>query len=106
METWPEQTKNEISEKINEIILQYVGIKKLFSPVVYESGLSLPDELNNFILQSHNPQLEMSPAFVAVIKPLLQSYGIADITGHRSEMHQMQLHLAFMLLKRIVRNMP
>ena len=100
IETWPPQTKNKISEKINEIILQYVGIKKLFSPVVYENGLSLPEELNNFILQGHNSQLEMSPVFAGVIKPLLQSYGITDITSHRSEMHKMQLHLVFMLLKR------
>ncbi len=97
---WSKHTKRDTAEKINEIILQYIGIKKLFSAVVYSNGLSLVEELNHFITQWHNPQLEMSRYFNNVISPLLGSYGIADIGSQRSEMHAMQLQLAFMLLKR------
>ncbi|MGV8057052.1 MAG: carboxyl transferase domain-containing protein [Smithellaceae bacterium] len=100
IETWSEQTKKEISGRINQIILQYIDIKKLFSPVVYDTGLSLPEELNRFIAQWHNPQLKLSSFFAAAITPLLKSYGISDIGSQKSKMHKMQLHLVFMLLKK------
>lgn len=96
---WNECMEENLSRKINDIILQYAGIKKLFAPVAYEDGVSLPEELGRFVLHWNNPQAGISPEFSSVITPLLDSYG-ASGAGNRSEMKKMQIHYVFLLLKR------
>lgn len=86
-------------ELLNAIISHYTTIKKLFSPVVENEGLSLQDELSRYIQKRETGDHSMSRSFETLIWALQESYGISRWEG-RSQMNIMVHQHLFVLLRR------
>ena len=84
---------------LNTIIIHYTNIKKLFSPVVSEEGLSFQEELDLFIAGRHGNLNTAARPFEQLLKTLLTSYGIPQWDG-KSEMSHMSRQYVFVLFKR------
>jgi len=99
IETWNRAASPAAIEGFNNAILHNTGVKKLFSPAVFNEGLSFSEELDRFVRNWQNPQLELSDPFEGLLRSLLASYGIEDITG-KSAGNPMLFQYVFPLLKR------
>jgi acetyl/propionyl-CoA carboxylase alpha subunit/acetyl-CoA carboxylase carboxyltransferase component len=84
---------------LNTIIIHYANIKKLFSPVVSDEGLSFQEELDLFIAGRHENLNTATRPFELLLKTLLASYGIPRWDG-KSEMSHMARQYVFVLFKR------
>ncbi len=90
---------DEALDLMNGIIIHYTNIKKLFSPVVSNEGLSFQEELGLYIAAREENLNAATRPFEQLLKTLFESY---DITGRngRSEMSQMTRQHVFVLFKR------
>jgi acetyl/propionyl-CoA carboxylase alpha subunit/acetyl-CoA carboxylase carboxyltransferase component len=84
---------------LNAIIIHYTNIKKLFSPVVSEEGLSFQEELNLFIAGRQENFNTATRPFEQLLKTVLESYGIPQWDG-KSEMSHLARQYVFVLFKR------
>ncbi|MBP7738394.1 MAG: hypothetical protein KA369_20635 [Spirochaetes bacterium] len=89
----------ETIDTMNDIIIHYANIKKLFSPVVSDDGLSFQEELGLYIAGRHDGLSDASRPFERLLKSLLDSYGISRWDG-KSEMSRMAHQYVFLLFKR------
>lgn len=99
IETWTRVATPAAIEHFNRIILHNTGVKKIFSPAVFDEGLSFSEELDRFVRNWQNPQLELSASFEALARSLFAAYGISDMTG-RTIGNPMLSQCVFPLLKR------
>ncbi len=90
---------DEALDMMNAIIIHYTNIKKLFSPVVSNEGLSFQEELGLYIAGREESLNAATRPFEQLLKTLFESYGIPRWDG-RSEMSQMTRLYVFVLLKR------
>jgi len=84
---------------MNAIIIHYINIKKLFSPVVSNEGLSFQEELGLHIAGREENLDASTRPFEQLLKTLFEAYGIPRWEG-RSEMRQMTRQYVFVLFKR------
>jgi acetyl-CoA carboxylase carboxyltransferase component len=90
---------DETLDLMNAIIIHYTNIKKLFSPVVSNEGLSFQEELGLSIAGRQENLYAATRPFEQLLKTLCESYGIPRWDG-RSEMSQMARQYTFVLFKR------
>lgn len=90
---------DEAIDTMNAIIIHYTNIKKLFSPVVSDDGLSFQEELSLFISGRHEVISDASRPFEQLLASLFASYGISRRDGN-SEMSRMAHQYVFLLFKR------
>jgi hypothetical protein len=84
---------------LNAIIIHYTNIKKLFSPVVSDEGLSFQEELGLYVAGRHENLNAATRPFEQLLKTLFASYGIPRWDG-KSEMGHMARQHVFVLFKR------
>ncbi|HNW26845.1 MAG TPA: carboxyl transferase domain-containing protein [Spirochaetota bacterium] len=93
------QLTDKTLDLMNAIIIHYTNIKKLFSPVVSNEGLSFQEELGLYIAGREENLNAATRPFEQLLKTLFESYGISRWEG-RSEMSQMTRQYVFVLFKR------
>jgi acetyl-CoA carboxylase carboxyltransferase component len=84
---------------LSAVIVHYVNVKKLLSPVVSEEGLSFQEELGLHIISGPENLETPSRPFELLLKTLIDSYEIPRWDG-RSEMSLMAQQFFFMLIRR------
>ncbi|MBN2159545.1 MAG: hypothetical protein JW807_09125 [Spirochaetes bacterium] len=84
---------------LNAIILHYTDIKKLFSPVVSDEGLSFQEELGQYIAGREAIPVESTRPFERLLKTLFESYVIPQWDS-RSELSLLAHRYIFVLFKR------
>lgn len=90
---------DETLDLMNAVIIHYTDIKKLFSPVVSNEGLSFQEELGLYIAGREENLDAATRPFERLLKDLFGAYGISRWEG-RSEMSQMTRQYVFVLFKR------
>lgn len=90
---------DEALDVMNDAIMHYTNIKKLFSPVVSNEGLSFQEELGLYIAGRQENLYAATRPFEQLLKTLSESYGLHQWDG-KSEMSQMSRQYLFVLLKR------
>jgi acetyl/propionyl-CoA carboxylase alpha subunit/acetyl-CoA carboxylase carboxyltransferase component len=97
-EKWQEIINDNRAGIINDIIIHYTSIRRLFSPIVYDDGFSFSDELDRFVLRWDREDTEYHPRFREQIDGILASYGIASLNAASYIDRLRSLHF-FLLLK-------
>ncbi|MBN1531582.1 MAG: hypothetical protein JXA20_02870 [Spirochaetes bacterium] len=89
----PERTQ----DALDRLILQFTCVKRVFSPVLSESGLTYQEELNLHVERRRD--LKLSPSFEEVMDILRNAYGLSHWSG-RPEVKKMfsQFHLFLLRL--------
>lgn len=94
---WKELFSNSLTDSIEKIILHYIYIKKIFSSTVSSDGVSFCEELDIFIIQFNDADINLSPNFNPLFLKILNYYGIpeTDLTL-KSSRKQLQQILFYM----------
>ncbi len=93
---------DEVIDLMNSIILFHTGIKKLFSPVITEEGLSFLEELDHHIAGGGKARSQASRPFERLLRRVVDAYGISR-WEERSEMSELAHNYVFLLLGRAYR---
>ena len=97
-QSWKTLLDEERSDEICKLILNYTNITRLFSPVVSHEGFSYPEELNHFVRNWQNNDVELSSEFKDLLDELLVTYGV-DSWDNDSEVKNIQIQQLFLLFK-------
>lgn len=100
-EKWEGIINDERAGIINDIIIHYTNIRRLFSPVVYDDGFSFSDELDRFISRWDRDNITVHPRFRQQIDEMLASYGIASLNAASNVDRLRSLHF-FLLMKQSI----
>lgn len=94
---WKELFSNTLTDSIEKIVLHYIYIKKIFSSTVSSDGVSFCEELDIFIIQFNDAEINLSPNFNSLFLKVLNYYGIpeTDLTL-KSSRKQLQQILFYM----------
>ncbi|MBN2080214.1 MAG: hypothetical protein JW838_14690, partial [Spirochaetes bacterium] len=93
---------DEVLDLMNSIILFHTGIKRLFSPVITEEGLSFLEELDHYIAGGGAARNQGSRPFEQLLRRIVETYGISR-WEERSEMSELAHNYVFLLLRRAYR---
>lgn len=97
-ESWQKMLDEKRSDEVCKLILNYINIKRLFSPVVSHEGFSYPEELNHFVRNWQNKDVELSSAFKNLLDELLECYGVENWEND-NEVKNIQIQQLFLLFK-------
>lgn len=97
-QSWKTLLDEKRSDEICKLILNYINITRLFSPVVSHEGFSYPEELNHFVRNWQNKDVELSSEFKDLLDELLVTYGV-DSWDNDSEVKNIQIQQLFLLFK-------
>jgi acetyl/propionyl-CoA carboxylase alpha subunit/acetyl-CoA carboxylase carboxyltransferase component len=95
---WKAIINDERANIINDILIHYTNIRRLFSPVVYDDGFSFPDELDRYVTRWQNQEIKLHPRFRQQIDELLAACGISSLQSGTHVERMRSMHF-FLLLK-------
>ncbi len=95
---WKAIINDDRANVINDIIIHYTNIRRLFSPVVYDDGFSFPDELDRFVTRWQSVDAEVHPRFRLQIDEILKSCGLSSLQSTTHVERTNSLHF-FLILK-------
>jgi len=95
---WKAIINDDRANFINDIIIHYTNIRRLFSPVVYDDGFSFPDELDRYVTRWQNSDVELHPRFRMQIDELLTASGLSSLQSSTNVERIRSLHF-FLILK-------
>ncbi len=75
---WGSIINEKRAEGVNDIVLHYTNIRKIFSPVISENGFSYQDELDRYSRDWNEPGVKFPGEFTSLINELLVNFGISS----------------------------
>ncbi len=73
-EQWKDLMNAARGEGITDVIFHYTNIRRLFSPVISESGFCFQDELNRYINNRNSSESDQPSEFIELMKELMKAY--------------------------------
>jgi acetyl/propionyl-CoA carboxylase alpha subunit/acetyl-CoA carboxylase carboxyltransferase component len=94
---WKELFSISLTDSIEKIVLHYIYIKKIFSSTVSSDGVSFCEELDIFIIQFNDSDINLSPNFNSLFLKVLDYYGIPEtdftLKSSRKQLHQILFYM-------------